>query len=204
MKGLIRKDLYVLRSIGWLFILLDLFFCLVPDLRFYAFAAFYAVMLILMLLQTDEQCKWDTLLPMLPVSRRQVVLEKYVFGWVYMALTAVLALLGQLIWQRIDGFMPVNGTYFTLLGMDLGVALVSQAVMLPVLFRFGTAKGRLVLVMTVAIVTAITVGLIGGSYETLAVALSHFRAWHFLLLGAALSALSVPVSLAGYKKRLMK
>lgn len=204
MKGLFRKDLYVLRSIGWLFILLDLFFCLVPDLRFYAFAAFYTVMFILILLQTDEQCKWDTLLPMLPVSRRQVVLEKYVSGWGYMALTAVLALAGQLIWQRIDGFRAVDRGYFTLLGMDLGIALVSQGVMLPVLFRFGTAKGRLVLVMTVAMVTAITVGIIGGGYETLAATLASFRAWHFLLLGAAVSALSVPLSIAGYKKRLMK
>lgn len=204
MKGLFRKDFYVLRSIGLAFILLDLFFCLIPDLRFYPFAAFYTVMLSMILMQTDEQCKWDTLLPMLPVSRRQVVLEKYTFGWGYMALTAVLALGGQLIWQRIDGFMAVDGTYFTVLCLDLCLALVMQGMLLPVLFRFGTAKGRLILILAVGMVTGATVGIIGSGFETLAASLANFRGWHFLLIGAALSALSVPLSLAGYKKRLMK
>ena len=204
MKGLFRKDLYVLRSMGWLFILLDLSFALIPDLRFFAFAAFYTVMLAMALAQTDEQSQWDTLLPMLPVSRRQVVLEKYLAGWGYMGLDALLALAGQLVWQRI-GFMPVNGAYLMLLCLYLCLALVVQGIVMPILFRFGTARGRIILGVSLGAVMGVMAGIVGGNgYETVAAFLPKLRGWHLLALGAALSALSIPLSLAGYRKRIKR
>lgn len=202
MKGLFRKDLYVLRGIGWTFILMDVVFALIPDLRFFAFAAFYTVMLALILLQTDEQCKFDTLLPMLPVSRKSVVLELYIFGWAYIALLSVLALGSQaLIWSR-AGYLPVDGSYLLMMSFDICIALVMEAVVLPVLLRYGTQKGRLILIVSIGLVTALSVGIISGGYEAIVTVLSRVRAWHLLLIGAALSALSVPLSLRCYKKRI--
>lgn len=205
MKGLIRKDLYILRSVGWLFIAVDLAFSLVPDLRFFAFAAFYTVMLTLMLMQADEQCKWDTLLPMLPVSRRTVVLEAYVLNWVYMALITAMALGSQLIWARF-GHIPVNGEYVMMLSVELCIALIAQAITLPLLFRCGTTKGRLIMLILIGACTGFTVFVMSSAQEGFELVLSllvHLRAWHMLLIGIALSALSIPLSLWGYKKRVL-
>ncbi len=202
MKGLFRKDLYVLRGIGWAFILMDLAFALIPDLRFFAFAAFYTVMLSLILMQADEQCKFDTLLPMLPVSRRSVVLELYIFGWVYIAALSALALAAQaLIWSH-AGYMAVDGAYLMMMSFDICVALVMEAVVLPVLLRYGTQKGRLILVVSICCVTGMSVGIMNGGFETILTVLSHIRAWQLLLIGAAASAASVPISVAGYKKKI--
>ena len=202
MKGLFRKDLYVLRGIGWAFLLMDLVFSLIPDLKLFAFAAFYTVMLALALMQTDEQCKFDTLLPMLPISRRRVVLERYVFGWVYIAVLSVLALAAQaLVWSPM-GHLPVDGGYLMMMSLDICIALVMEGLVLPILLRYGSQKGRLILIVSIGFVTAMSVGLMSGGYETILSVLTHTRAWHFLLLGAAVSALSIPLSLAGYRKRI--
>lgn len=202
MKGLFRKDLYVLRGIGWAFILMDLAFALIPDLRFFAFAAFYTVMLVLILLQADEQCKFDTLLPMLPVSRKSVVLELYIFGWVYIAALSVLAFGAQaLVWSR-AGYLPVDGAYFMMMSFDICISLVMEGLVLPVLLRYGSQKGRLILIVSIGVVTALSVGIISGGYGTILSVLARVRAWHLLLIGAAFSALSVPLSLRCYKKRI--
>ena len=202
MKGLFRKDLYVLRGIGWAFILMDLAFALIPDLRFFAFAAFYTVTLSLILMQADEQCKFDTLLPMLPVSRRSVVLELYIFGWVYIAALSALALAAQaLIWSH-AGYMAVDGAYLMMMSFDICIALVMEAVVLPVLLRYGTQKGRLILVVSICCVTGMSVGIMNGGFETILTVLAHIRAWQLLLIGAAASAASAPISVAGYKKKI--
>lgn len=205
MKGLFRKDLYVLRGIGVIFILMDLVFSLIPDLRFFAFAAFYTVLLTLILMQADEQCKFDTLLPMLPVSRKQVVLETYIIGWGYIALLSTLAVSGQaLLWSRM-GRMAVDRAYLLLLCFDVCLALMMQGLVLPVLFRYGTTKGRLILMVVMGAVTFLSVSLMTGTVLTgLLGVLMKVRSWHLLLLGAALSLASVPLSVAGYTRRLKK
>lgn len=205
MKGLFRKDLYVLRGIGCFFILMDLVFSLIPDLRFFAFAAFYTVLLTLILMQADEQCKFDTLLPMLPVSRKQVVLETYIIGWGYIALLSALAVSGQaLVWSH-TGRMAVDRAYLMLLCFDVCLALTMQGVVLPVLFRYGTTRGRLILMVAIGAVTFLSVSLMTGTVLTgLLGVLMRVRSWHLLLLGAALSLASVPLSVAGYTRRLKK
>lgn len=204
MKALFRKDLYTFRSFGILFMGMEVFFFVIPDLRFFAFAAAYGVMLIVSFLQADEQGKWDTLLPMLPVSRRQVVLEKYVFGWGFLALATLLAVASQLIWARF-GHMAVDGAYALVLCFDLFIALAMQAVVTPILFRFGSAHGRIILLIAIGAMTAVTAGLMSGTgFEGLLSALMKVRSWHLLLAGAALSLASVPLSVAGYTRRLKK
>ncbi len=203
MKGLFRKDIYVLTSIGWLFILMDVFFAAIPDLRFYAFAALYAVMLLVFLMQSDEQYKWDTLLPMLPVSTRQVVLEKYIFCWGYIALTALLAVGGQLIWSRF-GYMPLGPEYFTVLCFNLSLALVAQAIISPLIFRFGTAKGRLIMIVLVAVITGISVSIISDGYDFILSLIEIIRSWRLIVFAAALSVLSLPLSVALYGRKLSK
>lgn len=204
MKGLFRKDLYVLRGAGIWFILMDLLFAVIPDLRFFAFAAFYTVMLTLILFQSDEQCKFDTLLPMLPVSRKQVVLETYIFGWGYMALLTALAVSGQaLLWSH-TGYMPLDGEYFTLLFFDVGMALAMQGLVLPILFRYGSKNGRLILTVAIFIVTALSVGVINGAFRDLLLNLSKIKSWQLIALGTLISAASVPLSIACYKRRVAK
>lgn len=204
MKGLLRKDMYALVSVGWLFILMVLFFAVLPDLRFYAFTSVYSVMLLLSLLQIDEQYKWDTLLPMLPVSIRQVVLEKYIFCWGYVVCTAAFALGGQLIWSHIAGYMAIGAEYITILCFDVSLALFMQALVLPIFFRFGTTNGRLIMVVLVAVVTALSVSIISRGYEFILPLLADLKGWHLLIAGAALSGLSIPLSVKMYGFKLKK
>ena len=204
MKALVRKDLYMLQSFGKLFLLVFTLFAVVPDLQFFTYSSTYAVMLSLYLMQSDEQCKWDSLLPMLPISRRLVVLEKYLLGWAYLALMTVVALVSQLIWVRFD-MMPLDGQYFTMLCIDLAIGFLMQAVSLPVIFRFGTNRGRPVLFFAVAFATLLTVIVLNDrDFGSLLSLLVHIRGWHILVAAALVSVATIPLSIHLYEKRILK
>lgn len=204
MKALVRKDLYMLQSFGKLFLLVFTLFAVVPDLQFFPYSSTYAVMLSLYLMQSDEQCKWDSLLPMLPISRRLVVLEKYLLGWAYLALMTVVALVSQLIWVRFD-MMPLDGQYFTMLCIDLAIGFLMQAVSLPVIFRFGTNRGRPVLFFAVAFATLLTVIVLNDrDFGSLLSLLVHIRGWHILVAAVLVSVATIPLSIHLYEKRILK
>lgn len=93
----------------------------------------------------DDLCKWDRYGMTMPVSRKQVVLSKYLLGIVLEVLSLVLSVI-------VMGLLSVKGTLSmnvqeTMLSIGLlgCVALCLIAVILPLTFRFGSEKTRLIL-----------------------------------------------------------
>ena len=81
MKALILKDTYVIWRQMKYFLVMLLLFCALPNGFNNAFAVVYAAMLPYTALAYDERSKWDQLAAMMPYSTRDIVLGKYVFGW---------------------------------------------------------------------------------------------------------------------------
>ena len=156
------------------------------------FFPMYAVLMCSMigmsLLQLDETSRWNICAQTLPCTRRDQVTEKYAltlacFGstWVpFVLLYTVLAALGRLTWLM----MAVQTAMLMIVG------LLAPALSLPPLFRWGSAKGRVIYIAMVILVAAGVGGVMAGLFSLENVDLPELS----LPLAAALAVI-VPVVL---------
>lgn len=160
MIGLLKKDLYVADKSGRLLLVLALVFSMVPSLG--AFGSTYAMMMAFMLplnsIAYDERCKWDRYAAMLPYKPEQIVWSKYVLSYIYTLLAECIIILGALVRSRLKDMLDMAEEIQT--GMALVVAmLLITALGLPMLYRFGSEKGRLVMILVMGAGIGIALGI---------------------------------------------
>ena len=148
MSGLLRKDLYVADKSGRLLLVLALAFSMVPSLG--TFGSTYAMMLAFMMPMNstayDERCKWDRYAAMLPYRPGQIVWSKYVLSYLFTALAEGILILGTVIRNYFQASVDLSEE------LQMGLLLVTAmlfitALGLPAIYRFGSEKGRLVLIL---------------------------------------------------------
>lgn len=162
MIGLLKKDLYVADRSARLLLILALLFSLIPSMG--AFGSTYAMMLALMMpittLAYDERCKWDRYAAMLPYSPEQLVWSKYLLAYIFTLVAGAIIVLGSLLRGVKTG--AVDWMETAEMSVMLGVAILFvTALGLPVLFRFGTEKGRLITILIMGVGVGIVLGLRG-------------------------------------------
>ena len=200
MKALILKDSYVIWRQMKYFLVMILLFCALPSGFNNAFAVIYAAMMPYTALAYDERSKWDQLAAMMPYSPRDMVLGKYVFGWLCIGGAAVLSGLLQAVFSLVSSrtFLPA-----TLALSALG-ALCILAVSLPVMFRLGVEKGRLSMFLIIFLVCGAA-----GAIANIAESAASGTALTFqgpvlvvmLIAALALTAISIPLAIRFYAKR---
>ena len=203
MRGLLRKDIYVMWDQMRVLFVLAVVLSLLPWTA--AFGSTYAMMLGFMLpfstVGYDERCRWDKLAAMLPYTPGQIVGSKYLLSGLMLLLSVGVILLGQVI-RGVIGRTGVDWGEFTQLsGIAIflfgGLMLVS----LPLLYRFGAAKGRWLTLGALGVLT------LGGTalYGVLRPHLTGGTAALAALLGvaamAALAVLSFRLSARFYRRR---
>lgn len=200
MKALLYKDLCVLWKQMKFVVVMVAVFCLMPDTGFSLntfFVAYAGLIIPATLFAYDERAKWDALAAMMPYSTRDLVLSRYLFGWLSTAFAVLCYLVGQLLFS--GGHTPADGSSLVLV-MTLTMTLVVQAVYFPILFRLGAEKGRLVmLVVIVGIMVA--VGLATDILRDTPLAVPGFLAPLALLIAVLLCLLSVKAAEKQYAQR---
>lgn len=141
MKGLLKKDLLVLMKQLLAFIII------VPILSFSGnmmavLAVVFGAILPMTAMAYDEQSKWNEMAVMLPYSKMDLVFSKYLLGYVCMLGTGTLAVVGRGV-LHVLGKGSMDGVW-TMLWGGLVCGLVFIAINHPILFKFGTEKGRYV------------------------------------------------------------
>lgn len=202
MSALLLKDFYVMWKQTRVLLILILVFSCLPGAFYPTFAVVYAAILPYTAMAYDERSKWGQLAAMLPYADRNIVLSKYLFGYLSIAVTAGISMVIQsaltLIWtQAADNLSPLSTIP---LAMGMGVCVL--ALTLPLMFRFGVEKGRLVMFLLIFLVcggtgaiTSITSDIPdGGSY--LALALPGVA-----VAAIVLTAISIPLSLRMYRRK---
>ena len=145
MKGLLYKDLTILWRQGKMYLLLILLFTLMPQFTRMGFAMAYAAMLPYTVIAYDEQSKWNRLAIMLPYTDGQLVLCKYIFSWLGMLLVLVLSAISRTADFFINGQTVLIREYQEVIIFTAASSLFS-AVVLPLVFRFGVERGRLMFI----------------------------------------------------------
>ena len=199
MKALLYKDAMVLWKQMKLMLLLILVFALFPSGFQNTFAVLYAALLPYTALAYDERSRWDRMAAAMPYSAGDIVTEKYVFGWLTAAGTLFLTLIIRLASQHLL-HLGEGASAGTLLMAFCG-SLVTMAVTLPFLFRFGVEKGRMVMILLIALVCGGAAGIAGIDAFTL----GSVRGISGLLLAAAAAvaanAVSIPIAVRCYARR---
>ena len=144
MTALLLKDYYVIFRQMKIFLLLILVFSCIPGTFYSTFAVVYASMLPYTALAYDERSRWDQMAAMMPYSARDVVLSKYLFGWIAVAVSAAATFVLQTILSVI-WLSDVEGPSIPVILLSVCVAVCILDITLPMMFRFGVEKGRLVM-----------------------------------------------------------
>jgi ABC-2 type transport system permease protein len=142
MIGLIIKDLLNLKKQMGIFLLLLLFYLVL------AFSSgessilsglIYVICMMLPItaLAYDERAGWDRYALTMPISRSQLVLGKYVLGFVF----CLVGFAFITVFQMITGEDLREGIIVS--AILLGGSILLQAIILPVMFRIGTEKARI-------------------------------------------------------------
>lgn len=162
MIGLLKKDLYVAGKSGRLLLVLALVFSMVPSLG--AFGSTYAMMLAVMMplnsIAYDERCKWDRYAAMLPYRTGQLVWSKYLLSYLYTLLGGGIIVLGAFLRGVTTGAADWKETAEMSI-MLASVMLFITALGLPMLYRFGSEKGRLAMILCMGVGVGAAMGLMG-------------------------------------------
>lgn len=203
MKGLLLKDLFILKKQTKFFFILLVFY-IVFGLAVKEISAFCAMVIIMcaMLPMTvmayDERAKWDQYALSTPASRRDVVLSKYVLGILLCAAAIVVVLAFGLIGGPQQWKDALEASLTTGAG---GLLLLS--VLLPVFFRFGVEKGRLIMIALIFLPVVLSL-LLPCLWSDGLVLSERFLILMPYLLGAVAIvclAISFAISLCVYRKK---
>lgn len=151
MKGLLLKDLYVFKAQGKTYLVLMAFFLAMTLIKLYEptfFSGFIVLIMTMMPMSSftyDDIARWPQYAAATPAGRRDVVLGKYLFS-----LCALGVSIGMLLLMDLS-FCVINGGFERLpellaAGAACAVAgLALNLVLIPILFKFGSEKGRFVM-----------------------------------------------------------
>ena len=183
MMGLIKKDVYLSLSMLKSYVVVAAVFALLTmtgiyDISF--FVTYLSVMCIMIpvnLFAYDEQARWDKYAAALPAGRAGMVKARYLFTILICFGTLVFALLLQLIVALFTGVQGQERTDLLLSGLLPTVyGIFMNAVLLPLLFKFGSQKGRIYLILALGVGVGVIFGGLTGLKK----------------MGIPLSALTVP------------
>lgn len=184
MKGLLIKDFYTLTKQLKMFLLLIVFFSFLPGSSTSSFALVYSAMLPITAMAYDERSKWDKLAAMMPYSARNLVLGKYLLGYICVAAAAVLSFIVKIVFSLYSK-EPITVEILIELLPIVCMASLFEAINLPFMFKMGVEKGRLIFFAFIAIIV------IGGvAFE------DKFAQWINLLQFDFLSLITVVLLLA--------
>lgn len=195
MKALLLKDFYVLWKQMKVFLLLILVFSALPGSYNTVFAVTYAALLPYSCVAYDERSKWDQLAAMMPYSTRDLVLSRYALGWIAGAGACLLSLILQ------GGFAAIlhRDVQADLLIASFFTCVITLAITLPLIFRFGVERGRLITFLIIFLVCG-SAGALSGFAESLSGTLPA-PVWIIVPVAAVLTTLSIPLSLRWYALR---
>lgn len=204
MKALIQKDVYVLWKQMRIFLLVMLVIMVGNGSFGSVFVVLWCSMLPYTALAYDERCKWDQMAAMMPYSPRDLVLSKYVLGWLCAGAASAIVLAVQAI-IRVLHLPMATGTPLAVL-MSFCASASVLAVTLPLMIRFSVERGRMVMFLVIFLVcgAAGALGTISISVDQTAGGIQGLFGFFMLILPVAavvLTAVSIPLSMRLYAAR---
>ena len=155
MIGLIKKDLLMIKSnLKLVIVMLFVFFIMALQGGFNIsfIPPFIIVMIFMSTFSYDEYNKWDAYAITLPNVRKNVVKSKYIATIILTLLAIIITIILNILVGIISNSLDIDNSISTLVGCSFGIVCI-QAIMYPLIFKYGIEKGRIGLfTLTFAIV----------------------------------------------------
>ena len=206
MKGLILKDLYMMKKYCKAYLLITVVFIAVSfagseNLFFTFYPCLLCGMIPVNLLAYDERSKWLQYSETMPYTKGEIVSGKYLIG--LCTQLAILLIIGIARAIRMDiSDASALREYLVLMMLVLIMSLLASSITLPFMFKFGVEKGRMAYYIMIGVVCAgsiISSNLLSGGVQ------SEIKANGVLpiicFVGIGLYALSWYLSIVFYKRR---
>jgi ABC-2 type transport system permease protein len=201
MTGLIIKDLLNLKKQGKIYLLLVVFYFAMGLVNentsmFTSMMTMVAVLIPLTAMAYDERSKWDRYALTMPISRKNMVMSRYLLGLIFLIVAFVLSMLVNMV---ISNMKTAENTLVVLGGFSTGLMLMS--VIFPLLFKFGVEKGRILMMIVIFIPVAalMMISKLGISMPDEEIIKSVI--YLSPIIGAVIFLISIYVSLWIYKKK---
>ncbi len=148
MKGLLLKDLYVLKDSLKVYLIIFLLYGYMGIVEgeiglMYAMMFITSVVLPITSVSYDERCGWDRLANTMPVSRKQIVYSKYLLAFILLAGSSLVILLAMVLVRDVTVTEKLAAT----LAM-VALSMLYQAIILPFILKLGSEKGRIIMMAT--------------------------------------------------------
>lgn len=145
MKGLLLKDLLSLKKQGKFLGLLFVFY-LVMALNSdnpYLFLSIVSIMMVMLTMTSmayDERSHWERYALTMPLARNTIVFSKYILALILVIGADFLSFLLLMLMKKTDFIESILYTFAM-----MGASLIFISLILPILFRYGVEKGRLLM-----------------------------------------------------------
>ena len=157
MKGLIKKDLFIIKNNLKIILILFIVFFLTglknsTDMSYIPITL--SVVLFLSTFSYDEFNKWDAYAITLPNGRINIVKSKYVATIILVVITSLISLILNLLIGYINNSLNFEEIISMLTGITFSIILI-QSISYPIIFKFGIEKGRLLLFASIFIIISL-------------------------------------------------
>jgi len=204
MKALVQKDFYVIWKQMRMFVLVLALLSMVNSAFNTVFLVVWCSMLPYTAMAYDERSHWNQLAAMMPYSKRDIVLSKYVLGWLCAGAAGAVVLAVQAVIRVLHLPMATGSPLAVLISFCASASVL--AVTLPVMIRFSVERGRMVMFLVIFLVcgAAGALGTISISVDQTAGGIQGLFGFFMLILPVAavvLTAVSIPLSMRLYAAR---
>ena len=205
MNGLILKDLLNLKKYSrtlLLIIAVYIVFALLGDSVSFISGAviILSAMMVITSFSYDYMAKWDKYALSLPVTRRDVVLAKYLLGLIVILIGAAVSLAISLLYSLYSPQLTLL-QQLAVVGAICGIGLVMISVLLPLIFKFGVEKSRILLILVCLVPTLVAIGAVRADIPMPSAQMLSFLIKLSPLAVILIYFLSYLISLSIYKKK---
>ncbi len=201
MKGLIIKDIINLRGqFKLFFIIIAMWFAIGvwgSDSTFFGgVMIMFVVMLPISTMSYDEKNKWNSMAITMPISRKDIVLAKYAFMGCCMLTIALISFIGNFIISK-DAEKSLLFTFYA-----FPAGLIINAAIIPVLFKFGVEKGRVIFIIAMLLSCLMIVAVVKGAQVWDVTSILNETVFNAVLWAVSLvmTAASMAISIRIYEK----
>ena len=147
MKGMMKKDLYLLlnnRKLFYIVFVMYLFMSFMSNQDYTLFIPLMAVMMFFSSFSYDEFNNWHGYGATLPNGKENIVKAKYVTVIVLLIATTFVSLILSVAVGLFKKNLILSDTVSMMLGVDAALLLLI-CILFPIIFKFGYEKGRIAL-----------------------------------------------------------
>ncbi|WP_285394621.1 ABC-2 transporter permease [Lysinibacillus sp. fls2-241-R2A-57] len=206
MAGLILKDLMTIQRQIKAQALVLIFFLFISIFMQQALMLFTIIIFVVTFqaitaLTYDEQSSWDKYANTLPISKGDIILSKYILSIVLLIFGLILALPIVFIIHRFTNNWA-STEFFLTFNLIVTLAFCMLALLLPIYIKFGSNKGRMVLI-AFCFIPSFLFSLLNEHLPDMPLALSDLKQYMFLapFAGLLILWLSSLISTAIYKRK---